>query len=433
MAAQEENRLLQLRAVWQKDLFENVVPFWLEHGLDEEHGGYFTCLDDDGSVYDETKYMWLNGRALYTFARLYCEFPGSADRPAWRRAAELGAPFLDKALDDAGRLFFSTTRAGERLHFQRKPYAAVFYAQGLLQYSRMLRVIEDEGGEPHHDDADAVYARAAGMFERLLEWIDDPTKCGRPPRPPSAAEGSSLADLMCVASLSLDFLRYSSVRAATREKHAARIADVQRRALVHYDRSNRVFMEAATPDGVDHATPAGRLFVPGHSIEVAWFLLQTCEEVANEPLEAVALDALEGSLERGWDDHHGGLFYMLDVENKPLVDATARRAASLLFASRAGRRTGRPAAGHRDRQALVAAHRGAHRADHGPLARRRRRGPVAPVAQQGPGVYVRPLRHGQGVARLPQGGRHAALPRPKPGGAKLWGRAELVCQCTNVL
>lgn len=320
MAAVEENRLLQLRSVWQKDLFENVVPFWLEHGLDEEHGGYFTCLDEDGSCYDDTKFMWLNGRALYTFSRLYCEFPGAADRNKWRRAAEIGAPFLDRALDEHGALFFSTTRAGERLHFQRKPYAAVFYAQGCLQYYRMLKVIEDEKGEPHHEDADAVYGKAAAMFERLLEWIEDPTKCGRPPRPhPEAA--SSLADVMCVASLSLDFLQISA-DAATRDRHRARVADVQRKVLAHYDRDRRIFMEAATADGVDGSTPAGRLFVPGHSIEVSWFLLQTCDEVPNEALAAVALDALEGSLERGWDDHHGGLVYMLDVEGRPLVDAT---------------------------------------------------------------------------------------------------------------
>ena len=165
----DDSHLLAMRSVWQKDLFESVVPFWLEHSIDEEHGGYYTCLDEDGSVYDDTKYMWLNGRALYTFSRLYCEFPDRKERSEWRSAADAGAGFLDKAKDEAGLLFFSTTRAGARLHLQRKPYAAVFYAQGMLQYWRMLRTIEDEGGSHGVDDVDAVYGKASAMFETLLE------------------------------------------------------------------------------------------------------------------------------------------------------------------------------------------------------------------------------------------------------------------------
>ena len=85
MAAMDES-LLQLRAVWQKDLFENVVPFWLDHSLDTEYGGYFSALDEHGEVYDDTKYMWLNGRALYMWARLYCDFPEASERDQWRRA-----------------------------------------------------------------------------------------------------------------------------------------------------------------------------------------------------------------------------------------------------------------------------------------------------------------------------------------------------------
>lgn len=319
MAAMDES-LLQLRAVWQKDLFENVVPFWLDHSLDTEYGGYFSALDEHGEVYDDTKYMWLNGRALYMWARLYCDFPEASERDQWRRAAELGAAFLDKAKDDQGLLFFSLSRDGsERLHLQRKPYAAVFYVQGKLSYWRMLKVIEDEGGS-HGEDAAAVLASAEAMFETLLEWIEDPSKCGRPPAAPSNT--TKLADVMCAASLSLDFYHLSA-DAETREGHKRRIAQACADVLRHYDASKRILVEQAGPDGVDYATPAGRLFLPGHSIEVAWFLLQMVEVVPDETLKNVALDAIEGSLERGWDDAHGGgLLYMMDLEGRPLVDAT---------------------------------------------------------------------------------------------------------------
>ena len=57
---------------------DSCVRFWTQHSHDEEHGwggakyfcnylfwlcsGFFNCLSSDGSVYDTTKYWWLQGR-----------------------------------------------------------------------------------------------------------------------------------------------------------------------------------------------------------------------------------------------------------------------------------------------------------------------------------------------------------------------------------
>jgi hypothetical protein len=43
---------------WRDDLVSNVLPFWLKNSLDHEFGGYFTCLDRDGSVLAQDKYHW---------------------------------------------------------------------------------------------------------------------------------------------------------------------------------------------------------------------------------------------------------------------------------------------------------------------------------------------------------------------------------------
>ena len=86
-----------------------------------------------------------------------------------------------------------------------------------------------------------------------------------------------------------------------------------------------VFLEHCATQGLSGATPAGRVFNPGHSIEVAWFLLRMCDALPGGSTrhEQLALRVLEGSLELGWDEAHGGgLLYMLDIERKPLLDAT---------------------------------------------------------------------------------------------------------------
>ena len=88
--------------------------------------GFFTCLDRDGEVYDETKYMWLNGRAVYTFSRAAVELKDEVSaevRQAWREAARCGAEFLNKAKGPAPGcaedvLYFST-KLGCTIHFTR--------------------------------------------------------------------------------------------------------------------------------------------------------------------------------------------------------------------------------------------------------------------------------------------------------------------------
>ena len=39
---------------YKKDLTENIMPFWMEHGWDRENGGVYTCVNRDGSLMDST-------------------------------------------------------------------------------------------------------------------------------------------------------------------------------------------------------------------------------------------------------------------------------------------------------------------------------------------------------------------------------------------
>ena len=53
----------KLAAQYKSELLDSVLPFWLEKSQDLEYGGYFSCLDRDGSVFDTDKFIWLQGRA----------------------------------------------------------------------------------------------------------------------------------------------------------------------------------------------------------------------------------------------------------------------------------------------------------------------------------------------------------------------------------
>jgi N-acylglucosamine 2-epimerase len=91
-------------------------------------------------------------------------------------------------------------------------------------------------------------------------------------------------------------------------------------AFLHYDPERRILMETVAVDGSSlTSTPEGRLFCPGSSLEVAWFLLHLLERFPDEKRQRRVLEVIEGSLEFGWDREYGGLYYFMDVENKPTL------------------------------------------------------------------------------------------------------------------
>ena len=54
----------QLEKQYRDELLQNVIPFWLEKSQDKEYGGYFTCLDREGNVFDTDKFIWLQAREV---------------------------------------------------------------------------------------------------------------------------------------------------------------------------------------------------------------------------------------------------------------------------------------------------------------------------------------------------------------------------------
>ena len=61
----------KLASLYKDELLDSVLPFWLEHSQDHEYGGYFTCLDREGKVFDTDKFIWLQGREVWMFSMLY--------------------------------------------------------------------------------------------------------------------------------------------------------------------------------------------------------------------------------------------------------------------------------------------------------------------------------------------------------------------------
>jgi N-acylglucosamine 2-epimerase len=269
---------------YHTELLERVIPFWLRHSLDSEHGGYFTCLTREGQVYDSRKYVWLQGRAVWMFSKLYNELE---PRREWLDAARLILDFLRAhAQDEQGRYYFSLTREGRPAFYQRKPYSAVFAMLGMLEFSKATNDL-------------TLRAEAIALFWNILAWIDDPSLLGRPtPQLPS------LADVMITVSMACEIAKVDPD-----PRYPEILHQCLQRAKAFYDPARRIFLEYPPA-----STPEGRLFCPGDSIEASWFLLHADPDAE---MRALLLDSIEGALEFGWDREYGGLYYFMDVEGLP--------------------------------------------------------------------------------------------------------------------
>ena len=129
-----EREKLQAWRDWVRAELESCVSFWLEHGMDKEHGGVYTCLTRDGKVFSTDKSVWMQGRCAWTFSYL-CRVYGK--KQEWLDAAKSCLDFLEEHCINrtAGdRLYFTVTADGKPLRQRRYCFSEGFYAIGNAEY-----------------------------------------------------------------------------------------------------------------------------------------------------------------------------------------------------------------------------------------------------------------------------------------------------------
>lgn len=281
----------------ERELRESIVPFWMSHSIDRQNGGFWTCLERDGAIFDTRKYVWMNGRQVWMLSRLYRTFDKRAEL---LEAARAGAAFLRRnAFDDQGRCWFSLTADGRPAGYQRKPYGAVFVMLGFLEYSKA--------------SGDASYReQALDLFRRIGRYIQEPSLLGRPTLP-GAPRLSGLADIYVLCAMALDLLEDDPLNA----EYLDVLRGCLRQIKLHYHPARRLFFENAPLDRESAETPDGRLICPGSIFEINWLLFRALDYVPDPEVRDLLLATLEGGLEFGWDRQYGGFYYFLDVDGHP--------------------------------------------------------------------------------------------------------------------
>ena len=282
--------------LFHSELYENVLPFWLDHSLDRDCGGYFNCLDRDGSFYDTTKHMWLQCRQVWMLSRLYNVLE---KRDSWIEAARCGVDFIRKyGRDDNGRVYFSVSREGRPVFMQRKIFAECFYIMALDEYSRAVGQGE-------------LKEEAIELFDKVLAWKDDPAFLGRP-----VLEGQPAVSSLAMPMITL-WVADQLAEGCENAPYAELMDESTAEMLLHARQDKKIVLENVAPDGSLLEGGPGRLINPGHAIEAGWFLLEIAGKTGRDELSDTAISMIEWSLEKGWDPQHGGIFYFLDSEDAP--------------------------------------------------------------------------------------------------------------------
>jgi N-acylglucosamine 2-epimerase len=298
-------RRTELRAFYQKTLLDDVMPFWLRHGMDRELDGIITTLDRDGSVLDSDKSIWFQGRAGWTFATL---FNTLEKRREYFDAAGSCIAFLDKhgyATD--GKLFFTVTREGRPLRMRRYVYSEAFAA---IAHAAYFKATQDERYHQAALQDFATYLRHSFEPGLMTPKVNSETR-------PMIGIAPLMIGIVTAQELRANLGHVViSGRSAT-EWIDRFIFEIQQ---LFFKPDLNVLMETVAPDGslIDHHD--GRLLNPGHAIECAWFILHEGRLRSEKSYIQLGLRILDCMWQRGWDQEHGGLFYFRDLHDKPVLE-----------------------------------------------------------------------------------------------------------------
>ena len=330
----------KLAEQYRSELLDRVVPFWLNKSQDTDFGGYFTCLDRDGSVYDTDKFIWLQGREVWMFAKLYNTVE---PRQEWLDASVQGAEFLKRYGHD-GQLnwYFALDREGHPLV---EPYNIFSYTFATIAFGQLSIALQKaaahpqplpKGGENQQGDKivsggnespslgegvgvgsyEALAAEYASIakrtFDIVLSKTDNPK--GRWNKAAVGARSLKTFDLpmiLCNVALEIESLLEPAFLQKAIDDCLHEVLDVFYRPEIG------LIVEALGKDGNLVDCFDGRKLNPGHAIEAMWFVMDLGKRLNRPELIQKAVEICLQEVEYGWDKEFGGIFYFMDRLGHP--------------------------------------------------------------------------------------------------------------------
>ena len=278
---------------YKSELLDSVMPFWVGKSQDKEYGGYFSCLDNVGNVYDTDKFVWMQGREVWMFSMLYNKVER---RKEWLDAAVQGGEFLKKYGHDGNfNWYFSLTRDGKPLV---EPYNIFSYTFATMAFGQLSIAT----GNKEYEKI------AKRTFDIILSKAGNPKGKWNKLHPGTRPlKNFALPMILCNLALEIEPLLDEKFMKQTIDTCIHEVMDVFLRPEL-----GGLIVENVLEDGSLSDCFEGRHMNPGHAIEAMWFIMDLGKRLNRPELIEKAKDTALLMAEYGWDKEYGGIFYFMD-------------------------------------------------------------------------------------------------------------------------
>lgn len=285
---------------YKKDLTENIMPFWMEYGLDRENGGVYTCVNRDGSLMDTTKSVWFQGRFAFVCSFAYNNVEKNQE---WLDAAKSTLEFIEKhCFDEQGHMYFSVTAEGKPLRKRRYVFSETFAAIAMSEYALAT-------GDQHWAK------RAIQVFEDTQRFLATPGFLPAKFEADVKLQGHSIVMILINVG--------SCIRKVVDDPKLTQQIDESIEKLKKYfiHPEFKCLLETVGENGEFIDTNMTRTINPGHCIETSWFIMEEAKlRGLDKPMFDLALQVFDWSWDWGWDKQYGGIINFRDCKNLPSQD-----------------------------------------------------------------------------------------------------------------
>lgn len=285
---------------YKKDLTENIMPFWMEYGLDRENGGVYTCVNRDGSLMDTTKSVWFQGRFAFICSFAYNNVEKNQE---WLDAAKSTLEFIEKhCFDEQGHMYFSVTAEGKPLRKRRYVFSETFAAIAMSEYALAT-------GDQHWAK------RAIQVFEDTQRFLATPGFLPAKFEADVKLQGHSIVMILINVG--------SCIRKVVDDPKLTQQIDESIEKLKKYfiHPELKCLLETVGENGEFIDTNMTRTINPGHCIETSWFIMEEAKLRGwDKPMFDLALQVFDWSWDWGWDKQYGGIINFRDCKNLPSQD-----------------------------------------------------------------------------------------------------------------
>jgi N-acylglucosamine 2-epimerase len=324
----EKDSKKKLKSFYTSQIEDNFWPYW-EKFIDEENGGVFTCINNNGDeVISKDKYSWSQGRFLWLLSYLYDMSKNGIlkldPNILKEQAYKLKDFILLKCIIEDEKVAFITDECG---NVKKEPmsgkidasiYADCFVIIGLAAFSLFF-------------NDKKVFKKTYDIYKSVIKRINKGKFNSEPYPIPQGLSAHPIP--MILVNVESELLL--AAKAFNLDK---KVKDIETSLRSHTDRIMKVFAENnLINEFISEKKKQNDLLLckhknPGHAIESMWFIIEAEELLNKEKYIKSAEKIIINSINIGWDKSEGGLLRFVDSSGgKPTGEENGDRYEKLIL------------------------------------------------------------------------------------------------------